>query len=461
MGSVFRRNQNGRKRWVLKFRDAVGRKRQHRLKVQSRAEAERVLREVEGQVERQRLGLEEPAPPPVLFREIAERWMAERSRHTNNHASNESRLRLHLLPVLGDLFLRQVTPGLISRVLAAKSKELGDWSVFHLRKTLVAIFNWAQRMRLYRGENPAAAVPKPEIQPKDVRFLELEAIPAVLAAIPPQHRLFCAIAIYCGLRKGEVCGLKWEDLDFKRRLMWIRRSYDKQTTKTRRSRPVPIPDELLGLIAKELAERHSEFLCPRPDGGMRTKDLDASSIVRKAVRDAGLLVGYDHKCRRKGCGFRERRDDAKEGRCPRCGYRLMPIPVGQKITFHDLRSTAATHVADRTRDGIGNAQLLLGHHSPTVTAQHYLGFTRTRYEEIREALRFGLAPSGASSGSDALVRLADLIKRGAPVGAPTPTATGRARPREKNPQRPQPLPKRAIQDSNLWPLAPEANALSN
>ena len=149
---------------------------------------------------------------------------------------------------------------------------------------------------------------------------------------------------------------------------------------------------------------------------MRTKDVDASSIVRKAVRDAGLIEGYDHKCRRKGCGFRERRADGAEGRCPRCRYRLMPIPVGQRITFHGLRSTAATHVADQTRDGIGNAQLLLRHHSPAVTAQHYLGFTRSRYEEIREALRFGLATNEASIGSEALVRLADLIKVGAPVG---------------------------------------------
>ena len=219
MGSVFRRNQKGGKRWVLKFRDAAGRKRQHRLRVQTRAEAERVLREVEGLVERQRLGLEEPPPPRVLFREIADRWLAERSTNTNNHASNESRLRLHLLPALGDLFLQEVTPALVSRLLAGKSKELGEWSVFHLRKTLVAIFNWARRMRLHRGENPAAAVPKPEIQPKEIRFLEPEIIPTVLAAVPAQHQLFCAIAIYCGLRKGEVCGLKWEDLDFKRRLI--------------------------------------------------------------------------------------------------------------------------------------------------------------------------------------------------------------------------------------------------
>jgi hypothetical protein len=139
----------------------------------------------------------------------------------------------------------------------------------------------------------------------------------------------------------------------------------------------------------------------------------------------------------------------------------MPIPVGRRITFHDLRSTAATHVADRTRDGIGNAQLLLGHHSPAVTAQHYLGFTRSRYQEIREALRFGLPPATAPKVAEALNQLADLTKRGAPVGAPSASGTGRARPREKNPKAIRLLPKRAIQESNLWPLAPEANALSS
>ena len=102
-----------------------------------------------------------------------------------------------------------------------------------------------------------------------------------------------------------------------------------------------------------------------------------------------------------------------------------------------------------------------GFHSPAVTAQHYLGFTRRCYEEIREALRFGLSTPDASIGSEALVRLADLIEVGAAVGAPSAAATERARPRGKNTKVIQPLPKRAMRDSNPRPLAPEANALSS
>ncbi len=135
--------------------------------------------------------------------------------------------------------------------------------------------------------------------------------------------------------------------------------------------------------------------------------------------------------------------------------------TGRAEDYLPRSSLDGGHVADRTRDGIGNAQLLLGHHSPAVTAQHYLGFTRSRYAEIREALRFGLAPTNTPKVSGALDQLADLVKRGAPVGAPSATGFGRAKPRGKNQQRPQALPKRAIQESNLWPLAPEANALSS
>jgi hypothetical protein len=71
-----------------------------------------------------------------------------------------------------------------------KSKELGDgvFSIFGRPSSRSSIGR--AKMRMYRGENPAAAVPKPEIHPKDVRFLEPEVIPAVLGAVPQQHRLF-------------------------------------------------------------------------------------------------------------------------------------------------------------------------------------------------------------------------------------------------------------------------------
>lgn len=80
---------------------------------------------------------------------------------------------------------------------------------------------------------------------------------------PSRKNAGVLIALMCGLRIGEVCGLKWEDVDLKNRFITVKRtthrvyeaSLDSQegkstvttgTPKTRRSqRKVPIPRKLV------------------------------------------------------------------------------------------------------------------------------------------------------------------------------------------------------------------------
>jgi integrase len=63
----------------------------------------------------------------------------------------------------------------------------------------------------------------------------------MLAAIPARWRPLYATAVYTGLRKGELAGLRWEDVDFARGLVRVARSYD-QETKTGTVRYVPLCD---------------------------------------------------------------------------------------------------------------------------------------------------------------------------------------------------------------------------
>jgi integrase len=58
-----------------------------------------------------------------------------------------------------------------------------------------------------------------------------------------------AVALFAGLRAGELAGLRWPDVDLRRRTIHVRRSYDGKT-KTRSSRRfVPIVDALLPILA--------------------------------------------------------------------------------------------------------------------------------------------------------------------------------------------------------------------
>ena len=91
------------------------------------------------------------------------------------------------------------------------------------------------------------------------------------------------------------------------------------------------------------------------------------------MRQTWKLHGQVHKEANrdsKGRGHQERRDENAELRCPKCNMRLWAKPIPKPIRFHDLRTTFATHLHERTRD-IQLVQKMLGHSSPTITAAIY------------------------------------------------------------------------------------------
>ena len=62
-------------------------------------------------------------------------------------------------------------------------------------------------------------------------FLEPDDVQHLLAQLSPRDRPIAAVAVYAGLRKGELFGLRKVDVDLARRFLMVRRSYDPATTK--------------------------------------------------------------------------------------------------------------------------------------------------------------------------------------------------------------------------------------
>ena len=61
----------------------------------------------------------------------------------------------------------------------------------------------------------------------------------MLEQVPDEWRAFAATAIYAGLHKGELCGLRKSDVDLDSSLVTVQRSYDAETTKGRHAHVVP------------------------------------------------------------------------------------------------------------------------------------------------------------------------------------------------------------------------------
>lgn len=72
------------------------------------------------------------------------------------------------------------------------------------------------------------------------------------------------------------------------------------------------------LLARQLETCGSEYLFPSLEGKMLKRDNQLVDILRAALKRAGIIEGFNHICRRNGCGYRERRPDDKVTECPKC-----------------------------------------------------------------------------------------------------------------------------------------------
>src|SRR5437868_7855083 len=92
-------------------------------------------------------------------------------------------------------------------------------------------FNRARRADLVHGQNPATDTKPRKVPKRAPAFLEPDEVTRLLNELGPADRPLVATALYAGLRKGELFGLRKTDVDLSRTLLMVCRSYDRETTK--------------------------------------------------------------------------------------------------------------------------------------------------------------------------------------------------------------------------------------
>jgi len=97
-------------------------------------------------------------------------------------------------------------------------------------------------------------------------FLTIEEVPRVLLALPERWPPLFATAIYSGLRKGELAGLRKADIDLVGRFINVRRSYARDTTKGGHADAVPIASELVPYLEAAIKRSPSDLVFPNEDG---------------------------------------------------------------------------------------------------------------------------------------------------------------------------------------------------
>jgi integrase len=156
-----------------------------------------------------------------------------------------------ILPRWGKVCLDDVKAVEVERWL--RGLDLANGTKAKIRNHLSALFSHAIRHELYSRLNPISSVRQSAVRERDPDTLTIKEMEATISTIGPQAiRVMVMVAATTAIRRSELRGLRWADVDFEDQKLNLRRGLfrKKETSmKTNASRkPVPILPEMVEVL---------------------------------------------------------------------------------------------------------------------------------------------------------------------------------------------------------------------
>lgn len=273
--------------WELRVsvgRDASGRYQYVSRTVQGGArEADRQLRALVAEVERG--GISERRQ--ITLAELLAEWMetntsGARPLATTTRNAYRYLIRQHIGPALGSRRIDKLTPFELDRfygALLAKGLAPATARKAHnvIRRALGQAVRWG-----WIADNPAARAQPPSVPAPEVKVPTPEDIAALLSEAErydPRIAVFLWLAATTGARRGELCGLRWSDVDLEGGFLTI-------------SRSIAMNDEAdkdgPAIVVKDTKTHQARTL--RLDGGTVIVLNGHRNAMEKLARDAGGIL---------------------------------------------------------------------------------------------------------------------------------------------------------------------------
>lgn len=146
-------------------------------------------------------------------------------------------------------------------MLSKPAEGLTNKTIKHHHRLISSILNQAVFWQVIT-DNPAARVRPPKVDRTEAKFLDEKQTAKLLEYLdnePGQNSTMIKMFIYSGLRRGEMCGLEWSDIDFENHLITVRRSsqyvpgkgiFTKETKTETSDRTIKLPPQAFELLKK-------------------------------------------------------------------------------------------------------------------------------------------------------------------------------------------------------------------
>lgn len=148
-----------------------------------------------------------------------------------------------------------------------KDKTLSSETILHHHRLLSTILSCAVEWQLIPS-NPCSRVKPPKVERKEANYLdEIQSAELIncLENAPLQYKTIIMLLLYSGMRRGEVCGLEWSDIDFEHCLVSISKSnlylpgkgiYEDTTKNKSSQRVIQIPQVMIDLLKEHRIEQN-------------------------------------------------------------------------------------------------------------------------------------------------------------------------------------------------------------
>lgn len=213
-------------------------------RTKSKAEGERLRRQLLSEFSAGRL----KAGPKETLRHYAEWYFINEApvRMRSSTIYNVHHLLdRHIFPALGHRPLTEIQPREITQVLMSLRAKYAATTVNNVRMALSGVFSSAVRNEKLLS-NPVAKTQKLQKQWSDTTqvqpaYNEVEVGQLLKAVRGTDLDLFVNLAVYTGMRRGEILGLKWSDIEFGTGQVFISRTLKEGSRLTRDGRGITSP----------------------------------------------------------------------------------------------------------------------------------------------------------------------------------------------------------------------------
>ena len=217
---------------------------------QSKEDAQRWARQIETEIDRGSyicIALAER----TLFKEIIERYINEVTQKSRSGREESYRLRALARSWLGEQTMIQLNPEKLAKYRDERLKAISSGAVIRELAAISSIINHSRREWGINMTNPIPLVKKPCSPPGRNRILNEEELNRLFEACSPRVKNgniwvlpIVKFALASAMRRGEILGLCWNDINFQKRIAHI------PLTKNGMARTVPLSSEAIEILMK-------------------------------------------------------------------------------------------------------------------------------------------------------------------------------------------------------------------